>query len=121
MWERTAVCRIESGPEVNSCSSRTEISYSLCDNQHRDIGDQAVTAGTGTKGSRLTEMNECWVNVRELHTGFVQQISVALLVSTRSDVIGYEDESHTESLRRPSCIKASLAALCIRCRGNNRF
>lgn len=27
--ERTAVCRIERGPEVNSCSSRTEISYSL--------------------------------------------------------------------------------------------
>ena len=29
VWERTAVWRIERGPEVNSCSSRTEISYSL--------------------------------------------------------------------------------------------
>lgn len=29
MCDRTAVCRIESGPEVNSCSSRSETSYSL--------------------------------------------------------------------------------------------
>ena len=34
MCERTAVCKIESGPEVNSCSSRTEISYSLHNDQH---------------------------------------------------------------------------------------
>lgn len=29
MCERTAVCRIESGPEVNSCSSRAATSNSL--------------------------------------------------------------------------------------------
>ena len=29
VWERTAVWRIESGPEVNSCSSSRAISYSL--------------------------------------------------------------------------------------------
>lgn len=29
VWDLTAVCRIERGPEVNSCSSIFEISYSL--------------------------------------------------------------------------------------------
>ena len=42
MCERTAVCRIESGPEVNSCSSRTEISYSLPDLQLEFIIGQAA-------------------------------------------------------------------------------
>ena len=118
MWERTAVCKIERGPEVNSCSSRTDISYSLCDNQYQNIIDQVAT---GKKKNSSAEMDECWVNIRELRARFVQQISVALLASTRSDVIGYVDESHTESLRRPWCIKVGLAALCICCKGNNRF
>ena len=52
-------------------------------------------------------------DVRELHTGLVQQVSVALLASTLSDVIIYLDESHTGSLRRPSCIKGGLVALCL--------
>jgi hypothetical protein len=35
--DRTAVCKIERGPEVNSCSSRSETSYSLqtCQNNRR--------------------------------------------------------------------------------------
>ena len=56
------------------------------------------------------------MNVRELHTGLVQQVSVALLASTAgSDVIKHGNESHTGSLRRPSCIKGGLAALCFCC------
>lgn len=55
----------------------------------------------------------CWVDVRELHTGLVQQISVALLASTaQADVIKHVDESRTGSLSRPSCIKDGLAAVC---------
>ena len=84
-----------------------------------EIIDQVAAAVTGKKRSSAVELSERWVNVRELHTRFVQQISVAPLASTRYDVIGYVDESHTESLRRPWCIKASLAALCICCRENN--
>ena len=45
------------------------------------------------------------MDVRELHTGLVQQVSAALLALTaRSDVIMHVDESHTGSLRRPSWI-----------------
>lgn len=49
MWDRTAVWRMERGPEVNSCSSRTEISYSLSDDTSQivrhgqlDMGDEMV-------------------------------------------------------------------------------
>lgn len=62
------------------------------------------------------ELDVCWMNVREFHTGFVQQVSAPLLASTAgSDVIRHKDESHTGSLRRPSCIKGGLAALCFCC------
>ena len=55
MCERTAVWRIESGPDVNSCSSRTEISYSLRSCQYDIINDQAAAAIAGTRGA--TEWN----------------------------------------------------------------
>ena len=61
------------------------------------------------------------MNVRELHTRFVQQISVALLALARSDVIYYVDESHTGSLRPPSCIKGGLAARYVFCYDSNRL
>ena len=61
------------------------------------------------------------LDVRELHTGLVQQVSVALLASTLSDVIIHLDESHTGSLRRPSCIKGGPAALCLCCCKNTRL
>lgn len=51
MCERTAVCRIESGPEVNSCSSRTEISYSLRDYQYNFIVGQVGAAAAGIRGA----------------------------------------------------------------------
>ena len=52
------------------------------------------------------------MDVRELHAGLVQQVSTALLALTVGcDVIERVDESHTGSLRRPSCIKGRLAAL----------
>ena len=51
MCERTAVCRIESGPEVNSCSSRTEISYSLRDCQYDFIIGQAAAAVAERRGA----------------------------------------------------------------------
>ena len=51
MCERTAVCRIESGPEVNSCSSRTEISYSLRVYQYDFIFGQAGAAVAGRRGA----------------------------------------------------------------------
>jgi hypothetical protein len=40
--ERTAVWRMESGPALNSCSSRSEISYSLDERQSRNISDVNV-------------------------------------------------------------------------------
>lgn len=36
LWLRTAVCRIERGPAVNSCSSTRAISYSLPESQSSD-------------------------------------------------------------------------------------
>ena len=78
--------------------------------------------GSGKKRSGWVELNGCWVDVRELHTGFVQEISIALLLASNpSDVINRVDESHTGSLRRPSCIKGGLAALCVCCCGNNQL
>ncbi len=35
--ERTAVCRMERGPEVNSCSSSNAISYSLHEDQYHKL------------------------------------------------------------------------------------
>ena len=87
MCERTAVCRIERGPEVNSCSSRTEISYSLCSFQYEFINGRAAAARGAKKRRGGVKWNWCWVDVRELHTGLVQQVSVGLLASTPSDVI----------------------------------
>ena len=114
MCERTAVCRIESGPEVNSCSSRTEISYSLRDCQYDSLLARQRQRQRKEK-QRLNRVGWLLVDIRELCTGLVQQVSVALLASTAgSDVIEHVDESHTGSLRRPSSINGGLAALFFR-------
>jgi hypothetical protein len=52
---RTAVCRMDRGPAVNSCSSRRAISYSLKGNRRQHWGVEAAAAGLDIRevGARL--------------------------------------------------------------------
>jgi len=50
VWLRTAVCRMERGPAVNSCSSSRAISYSL--NRHRHQHEELAGWQAGRLGSR---------------------------------------------------------------------
>lgn len=72
------------------------------------------------KWSGRIEVSGRWVDVRELHTGLVQQVSAALSVATApSDVIRHMDESHTGSLRPPSCINCEFPCCVSSCESNS--
>ena len=56
----------------------------------------------------------CKKDVREFHTGLVQQVSVAAVSldfpTARADVMEQTCESHTGFWSRPCCIKEGVAA-----------
>lgn len=73
--DRTAVCRIESGPEVNSCSSSNETSYSLGVFQHQQTSaecEKSVTPIVQIQGS---------IHVRELRSCLAQKISLLFMLA----------------------------------------
>jgi hypothetical protein len=95
--DRTAVCKIERGPEVNSCSSRSETSYSLqtCQNNRR--------CKIAQKAQRWwIKKNSFWWDIRELCSGLCKKIPSAPLASI---IPGWQmilrSESRTEFWRLP--------------------
>ena len=70
------------------------------------------SAGSGKKRNSGVELARCKKDVRELHTGLVQQVSVAAvsLDFRTTDVMEQTCESHTGFWSRPSCIKEGIAA-----------
>ena len=71
-------------------------------------------ACNGKKKNSDVKLARSTEDVRELHTGLVQQVSIAAVSldfpAARADVMEQACESHTGSWSRPCCIKEGLAA-----------
>lgn len=81
--DRTAVCKIESGPDVNSCSSSNETSYSLEVSQYQTNLSQAREESV----TPTVQVQRSGNDVREVRSCLAQKISILLLASTHlSDV-----------------------------------
>lgn len=76
--DRTAVCNIESGPDVNSCSSSNETSYSLGVIQYQKNQIWAERVKERYAHSASTTAGE---DVREIRSCLAQKISTLLLAS----------------------------------------
>lgn len=76
--DRTAVCKIESGPDVNSCSSSNETSYSLEVFQYQTNSSQAREESV----TPTMQVQRSGNDIREVRSGLAQKVSTLLLAST---------------------------------------